>query len=69
MTRKKRPSDQRPSALGRERKARWGALPSTPRVSANGANVTAPIPNALGRDNPMEYRDNIVRAGVNGFRS
>lgn len=31
MTRKKRPSDQRPSALVREREARWGALPSKPR--------------------------------------
>jgi len=31
VTRKKRPSDQRPSALVREREARWGALPSKPR--------------------------------------
>ena len=33
MTRKKGPSDQRPSALVREREARWGALRGARRLA------------------------------------
>ena len=46
----------------------WSAKFEYLYVSANGANVTAPIPNTLGTGiatTPMEYRDNIVRVGVN----
>ena len=46
----------------------WSAKFEYLYVSANGANVTAPIPNALGAGfatTPMEYRDNIVRVGLN----
>jgi hypothetical protein len=46
----------------------WSAKFEYLYVSANGATVTAPIPNALGigiATTPMEYRDNIVRVGVN----
>jgi outer membrane immunogenic protein len=46
----------------------WSAKFEYLYVSANGANVTAPIPNALGAGfatTPMDYRDNIVRVGLN----
>jgi outer membrane immunogenic protein len=46
----------------------WSAKFEYLYVSANGATVTAPIPSALGiglATTPMEYRDNIVRVGVN----
>jgi len=46
----------------------WSAKFEYLYVSANGANVTAPIPNAIGAGfatTPMEYRDNIVRVGLN----
>jgi outer membrane immunogenic protein len=46
----------------------WSAKFEYLYVSANGANVIAPIPNALGggfATTPMEYRDNIVRVGLN----
>jgi hypothetical protein len=46
----------------------WSAKFEYLYVSANGATVTAPIPNALGlgfASTPMEFRDNIVRVGLN----
>jgi outer membrane immunogenic protein len=46
----------------------WSAKFEYLYVSANGANVSAPIPSALGlglATTPMEYRDNIVRVGLN----
>ena len=46
----------------------WSAKFEYLYVSANGATVTAPIPNALGTGfatTPMDYRDNIVRVGFN----
>jgi len=46
----------------------WSAKFEYLYVSANGATVFAPIPNSLGlglASTPMEYRDNIVRVGVN----
>jgi outer membrane immunogenic protein len=46
----------------------WSAKFEYLYVSANGLNVTALIPNALGQGTattPMEYRDNIVRVGLN----
>ena len=46
----------------------WSAKLEYLYVSANGGNTTAPIPNALGlgfASTPMDYRDNIVRVGLN----
>jgi len=46
----------------------WSAKFEYLYVSANGATVTAPIPNAFGTGfatTPMDYRDNIVRLGLN----
>jgi outer membrane immunogenic protein len=46
----------------------WSAKLEYLYVSANGGNVTAAIPNALGlgfASTPMDYRDNIVRVGLN----
>jgi opacity protein-like surface antigen len=46
----------------------WSAKFEYLYISANGATVAAPIPNALGigfATTPIEYRDNIVRVGVN----
>jgi outer membrane immunogenic protein len=46
----------------------WSAKFEYLYVSANGATVTAPIPGALGTGfatTPMDYRDNIVRLGLN----
>jgi outer membrane immunogenic protein len=46
----------------------WSAKLEYLYVSANGGNTTAPIPNALGlgtATTPMDYRDNIVRVGLN----
>jgi outer membrane immunogenic protein len=44
----------------------WSAKFEYLYISANGLNVTAPIPNALGTgiaSTPREFRDNIVRVG------
>jgi hypothetical protein len=46
----------------------WSAKLEYLYVSANGGNTTAVIPSALGRgfaSTPMDYRDNIVRVGLN----
>ena len=46
----------------------WSAKLEYLYVSANGSNTTAPIPNAFGQgtaSTPMDYRDNIVRVGLN----
>jgi hypothetical protein len=46
----------------------WSAKFEYLYISVNGATVAAPIPNALGigfATTPIEYRDNIVRVGVN----
>ena len=46
----------------------WSAKLEYLYVSANGSNTTAAIPNALGlgsASTPMDYRDNIVRVGLN----
>jgi hypothetical protein len=46
----------------------WSAKLEYLHISANGATVFAPIPNSLGvglASTPMEYRDNIVRVGLN----
>ena len=46
----------------------WSAKLEYLYVSANGGNITAAIPNTLGlgfATTPMDYRDNIVRVGLN----
>ena len=46
----------------------WSAKLEYLYVSANGGNTTAAIPSALGlgfASTPMDYRDNIVRVGLN----
>jgi len=46
----------------------WSAKLEYLYISANGGNVTAAIPNALGlgfASTPMDYRDNILRVGLN----
>jgi hypothetical protein len=46
----------------------WSAKLEYLYVSANAGNTTAAIPSALGRGSaltPMDYRDNIVRVGLN----